>query len=47
MVALVAILRAIGVGMLIMDERPETNPYSWTGDLLMCTSSMGCHIGST
>src|ERR1700688_185572 len=33
--------RAIVVGILIMDERPETNPCSWTGGLLMCTSSMG------
>jgi hypothetical protein len=39
--------RATGVGMLIMDERPETNFYFWTGGLLMCTSSMGRHTCST
>lgn len=39
--------RAIRVGMLIVDERPETNPYSWTGGSLMFTSSMGCHTCST
>src|ERR1022692_5307566 len=35
--------RVIRVVMLIMDERPETNRYSLTGGLLMCTSSMGRH----
>jgi hypothetical protein len=39
--------RVIGVGMLTMDERPETNPYSWTGGLLMCISSTGRHTCST
>src|SRR5580704_14531660 len=39
--------RAIAVDMLIVDERPETNVYSWTGDSLMCTSSTGRHTCST
>src|SRR5580658_4103182 len=38
---------AIVVGMLFVDERPETNAYSWTGDLLMCTSSTGHRTCST
>src|SRR5580692_7099412 len=39
--------RVIRVVMLIVDERPETNRYSWTRDLLMCTSSMGRPTCST
>ena len=39
--------RAIGAGIVIVVERPETNPCFWERGLPMCTSSMGRHICST
>ncbi len=39
--------RVIGVVMLIVEERPETNHYSWAGGFLMCTSYTGRHTCST
>src|SRR6202453_852388 len=35
--------RVIRVVMLIVYERPEPVRYSWTGELGMCTSSLGRH----